>query len=560
MASASELISNNGNAQLGLVDTAIPVTTNKDLDLINQTGRDIYINNVARNQQLFQRKLQDRDKLLSAIDSGDIRVGDLLEADEPIVKEGLNKLDEAFENRIKKGINDLDAAREYKKALRDAQDRVTQAQGRKVFYDSESGAIGKETLPRKQDARRKNLEGVIKGGFWKDITPYQQTQDLDIQGSILPTAAFTTTETTDPKNPLIKAKKTVFDYDKTLQNNVDNYLNDVNKRYDQQQLINQIQDLPPDKFAEQMTAMNNRITEFNTANGLTPNVKGFVKPIKFDVVHGKGIIAEDVPDFSAKYTLGHEKPFSQTTTELDKAALELEKLKEDKRHNRAGENIDWAKIGVEKSKIDKAKKEDLQGADVVLRTLSNIINKGEQVAGPDIPELNLRSSTGLFRRKAVDNSTFAISDPTLLQQFGKIDKDGKQFDIPNAVQYNKKNGQLNLIYFATDDDGKTIVDEKTGKPTIDNTKTKSLDERTWIAQTTKQLFPNKDIGTINNLVNDALSANDNSLYKVSRKYAGKPETEKQPDLSTDPSDWTQVGDNWRYKDGSVYDAKGNKIK
>lgn len=306
-----------GDSNLGLVDTGIPVTTNKDLDLINQTSRDIYVNNIARNQQLFQQKLRDRDQLLAAIDSGDIKVGSILEEDTPVVKQGLEKLDEAFQNRIKKGINDLDALREYNRAKRDAQDRVTQAQGRKLFYDKESGAIGSETLPKRQEARKKNLEGVIKGGFWKDITPYQQTQDLDIAGSILSTAANVTEQFTDPKT-FTKGKRTVFDYDKTKLANQDNFLNDVNKRYDQQQLLSSIQELPPPQFVETVKAMNSRIQEYNDIKGLKPGQPGFVDPLKVQIVNNKPVIGESLPDFAAKYTLAHQKPFGATETEFDK--------------------------------------------------------------------------------------------------------------------------------------------------------------------------------------------------------------------------------------------------
>jgi hypothetical protein len=308
-----------GNANLGLSDVGIPVNSNKDLDLINQTSRDIYLNNIARNQQMFQQKLRDRDQLLSAIDSGDIRVGDLLEQDMPVVKEGLEKLDEAFENRVKKGIHDLDAARAYKKALRDAQDRVTQAQGRKVFYDAEGGEIGKEVLPRKQEARKKNLDNVINGGFWKDIQPYQQTQDLDINGSILSTAANITEQFTDPSNPLLKGKRTMFDYGKTLDTNADNFLNDSNKRHDQQKLMEAIQALDPTAFTENIKAMNSRIAEYNKLKGLVPGKEGFVDEVKFAInpQTGQPMIQERAPDFAAKYTLSRQKPFGATETVFD---------------------------------------------------------------------------------------------------------------------------------------------------------------------------------------------------------------------------------------------------
>lgn len=316
-----------GDENLGLTDTGIPVMTNKDLDLINQTSRDIYVNNIARNQQLFNQKLKDRDQLLAAIDSGDIKVGDLLEQDEPLVKEGLEKLDEAFANRIKKGINDIDALREYNKAKRDAQDRVTQAQGRKVFYDTESVAASKETLPRKQEARKKNLDGVIKGGFWKDITPYQQTQDLDIAGSILSTAANVEEQFTDPKT-FTKGKRTVFDFDKTKLANQDNFLNDVNKRHDQQQLLQSVQELEPPQFVETVKAMNARIQEYNDLKGLKPGQPGFVDPLKVQIVNSRPVIGESLPDFAAKYTLAHQKPFSATETAFDKDRANFELGKE----------------------------------------------------------------------------------------------------------------------------------------------------------------------------------------------------------------------------------------
>lgn len=309
-----------GNANLGLGSNVdIPVNSNKDLDLINQTSRDIYLNNTARNQQMFQQKIRDRDALLSEIDSGQIKVGDLLEQDMPVVKEGLEKLDQAYEERIKRGINDLDAARKYKSALRDAQDRVTQAQGRKLFYDSEGGEIGKETLPRKQSARKKNLDSVINGGFWKDIQPYQQTQDLDINGSILSTAANITEQFQDPKNPLLKGKRTMFDYDKTLDTNFDNFANNKDKRYDQQQLIEAIQALDPKAFTDNIKAMNSRIAEYNKLKGLVPGKQGFVEEVKFEInpQTGQPMIQERAPDFAAKYTLSRQKPFGSAETVFD---------------------------------------------------------------------------------------------------------------------------------------------------------------------------------------------------------------------------------------------------
>jgi len=312
-----------GNLGLGVGSSPeIPVGANVDLNILNQTGDHLLALNAAKNKDIFDQKVKERDKVLQAIHSGDIKVGDLLEKDTPIVRQGLDKLDQAWGNMIKKGPNDIDAQLEYKKALRDATETVSQAQGRKVFYDQESQALAGESLPRKREARRQNLNNVINGGFWKDLTPYQQTQDLDINGSILSSAQNITEQIHDPSNPLIKGKRTTFDYGKTLESNTDNFLNDANKRYDQQQLMSAIQSLDPQSFQENIGAMNNRIKEYNDLKGLQPGQPGYVTPIQFEVnpQSGQPMIKEKLPDFAAKYTLAHQKPFNQVETEFDEKA------------------------------------------------------------------------------------------------------------------------------------------------------------------------------------------------------------------------------------------------
>lgn len=320
MASASELISNRGDSNLGFgSDVNIPLGTNDALETVNRTGEQLMMQNMAQNHTIFQQKIQDRNRMLQAIDSGDLRVPDILESDTPIVKQGLDKLDEAWASMVKKGVNDIDAQRQYKKALQEAQDNVTQAAGRKTFYDQESQALANETLPRKQAARKQNLEKVIKGGFWKDLTPYQQNQDLDIAGSILNTAANITEQFQDPKNPLLKGKRTTFDYGKTLDANTDNFLNDANKRYDQQQLMDALQSLDPKSFTENIKAINSRIQEYNKLKGLIPGKEGYVDDVKFEVdpQTRKAMIQEKAPDFAAKYTLSRQKPFGASETVFD---------------------------------------------------------------------------------------------------------------------------------------------------------------------------------------------------------------------------------------------------
>lgn len=346
MATASELISNKGSAGLGTGGNPnIPVGYGKDLDVINDIGRTLTLVDLDQNRRIFEQKVRDRDRTLAAVDSGSIKVGDILEEDQPIVKEGLDNLDTVWAEWAK-NPNSIEAQVKYKKALRDAQDRVTQANARFLGDRVQKSEIANDSLPRTRQARANNLQSWKKN-FWGEVMPYQQQQDLDIPGSILSTAATTTTEFTDPST-FTKGKRTEFDYGKTYDANLNNYLNDVNKAYDQRQLVNALQALDPQEFTEKIDAINGRIKEYNTMKGLIPGADGYVDEVKveYDPATGRGIINERLPDFSAKFTLANQKPFGGISTELDRGALDIARQKEIERHNKALEALQRGRLSL----------------------------------------------------------------------------------------------------------------------------------------------------------------------------------------------------------------------
>lgn len=322
MANVTEYV---GNAGLGLGSNAsIPAIGTKDLDAINQTADKLMAYNAAQNNAIYQQKIKDRDKLYEALDSGEIRVGDLLEQDMGTVKEGLQKLDDAYFARVKKGINDLDAAAQYKKALREAQDRVTQAQARKVFYDKMNGDLSKEKLPRKQQAMKEHLEKTINGGFFKDLTPYQQTLDFDfdpIKGYV----KKVTTERTDPANKYMKLKETSVSVPATMQEANKDFIENNEARENQTGLLKEYQNMPPTDLKEQITLLNSRL-----------------KPIGAEISFeefpdGTILIKESIPDFAAKWSMAADPQLNSSTRDLDKGALEIGKANEAQRHNKATE-------------------------------------------------------------------------------------------------------------------------------------------------------------------------------------------------------------------------------
>lgn len=336
MATGSDILSYTGSGGLGS-NADIPAISDKNLDAINQTADRLLLLNAAQNQELFRQKVRDRDKLIEAIDSGSISVGDLLERDMPLVKEGLQRLDEAYFKRIKKGINDLDAASEYKKALREAQDRVTQAQARKVFNDTENIALSKETLPRKQSARKANLDKSL-GSFWSDMTPYQQALDYDFDKIKTYPVATTTELPADKNRPYEKGKRTSYDLGQITREATKDFLEDNVERENQMGLFNSFQSMPAQQAWGEMQPMIKRLEEYNKIRGLKPGDPGHAAtdiiatdPNGQPVVTPQGtlLINKKVPEFAALWSLASVPKFAEDVWEVDKGKIDIGKLKLD---------------------------------------------------------------------------------------------------------------------------------------------------------------------------------------------------------------------------------------
>jgi hypothetical protein len=498
--SLSELISYQPNEKLGLGSNAsIPVSNANNLEFTNTILRDIGAREAAKNILKYQQQLQDRDKMLGALSSGTIKVGDTLERDMPVVRDALDKQTEAFKQWQKKGYGDIDGAMSYKKATQAANEAVTQAQARKIFFDKENGTISKEGIPKFAEARKQNLEKNLQN-FWGDITPFQETNRLSLE-PIDNFAAPITEDFKDPANPLYKGKRTYFSYDNAA-NKAMEYsltpegLNNLN-------LLHQsLDELSPLELADKVKTINRELGEYNQQRKLKEGDADYAPPVQVVQLPNKKLaIKEPLDKLAAKISLAGKQKYNTETLDVDKGALDLFKAKEDVRAAKAREANDRNKLGLDWSKFNYVKDEDKFGASSVLNEAKDIIDKG------------VEQTTDYGGKKV---KVLRIGDPTLLKNFGNIDKDGNVTNVPDAIEYNRGNDQVKLIYY---DDEKTA----SGKNQI--TKEVSLDQRTWLKEIAKRSFPNKDIGKVNTLVDDILNKNGNSLYKLTKN--GKPLTEAE---------------------------------
>lgn len=481
----TNLLDYTGNAGLASGSSPeIPVSTTKDLDVINQTADRLQSQNAARNYQIFQSKIKDRDLLYKMLDEGTIKTGDILPQDRPRIQAALDKQTQAFMNWQKNGIQDTRGLMEYKKATQDAQLDATHAQARYVFDKNEQADLAKETLPRKQEARKANLDNVL-SSFGNELKPYQHTLDFDFD----PFKKYVekeTTETTDPKNPLMKVTKTTVSVPATMQQAQKDFLENGEIRESQTALLKEFQSMKPDELSANLTAMNNRLKPFGA------EIKAHV-----NTETGQIVVDEKIPDFAAKWAMAADPQLTSATSKFDTGAanysLGLKRVAETARHNKAMEGIDWAKFNY-------ATDEDKFGASAVINEAKDILSKGEEVDVYD-------KSTGKKFKQ------LRIGDPNLLKTFGNVDKDGNVTNAPDFLEYDKNKNQVVLGYYG--DDGRTIDREI------------KLDQRTWLKEIAKRSFPNKDIGKVNTLVDDILNDNGNSLFQLTEKV-NKAETKSQP--------------------------------
>jgi hypothetical protein len=183
---------------------------------------------------------------------------------------------------------------------------------------------------------------------------------------------------------------------------------------------------------------------------------------------------------------------TKTTTQQTNDQIEQDRLAAQIRSDKASEAIQWANYGLNKEKLDKTNAEDLQGAESVINEAVQTISQGEANA-----------SGSKFKKRFGLTNSFDIADPALLQSFGKLDKDGNQYDVPDRVRFDKKKNQFELVY-----------DKSKGR---DEQKVVPLTERQYLSTIVKRKFPNKDIGEINNIVEGVLQKS-GGLYDLSKKW------------------------------------------
>jgi hypothetical protein len=180
--------------------------------------------------------------------------------------------------------------------------------------------------------------------------------------------------------------------------------------------------------------------------------------------------------------------------------LEKEKLAEDKRQANLANAREWAKINLDKDKIAGAKEDDILEADAVLGEVRDVI----------------KNSKPIYRtnKDGSKETLYEIGDPNLLKEFGTIEKDGTTGMSADKILFNPAKNDLSLVYYKKDEEG-NVIEEK-GKEQVD--KTVTVNPTQWMGQVVKRKFPNKEIGSVNNIVEATFGKYGRNLDRLSKEY------------------------------------------
>lgn len=386
---AVNLLSYTGTPELGIGAGTTPLgPTNPNLDIINNTARDIMLLDNQRNIMMFQQKVRDRDALLEMIMKNQVSSGDILPEYRKHFDQAEKQTEKAFTD-WGGNLNDKEGYRKYQASIQDLKDIAAQAQGKTMGLRALEKEKSQQILPRKQADYQRWIEQEKSKPFWEAVTPYQQLHDFAIDDILNGVKTFSTTSR-DPNDPTISYDSTYIDYNDILRNKRNQYVNDRDAADSIDQFFDKLQVLAPNQLVPTLDAMDAQIDKYNIDRGFNPGDKGYVPHVKRATVNGQTLIQEPKTDFAAKYALSQQGQFATRTPKFDK---------------------DIAKYGIDKAKLQLQAKKlgiDANKARAYIRNLNAKTDKflrDQQAIGTDIVKQYEDFVNGVAPLNTIDRKT-----------------------------------------------------------------------------------------------------------------------------------------------------------
>lgn len=316
----ADLLSYTGDAALGLgSNPQVPAIDPKaNLDVINQTTRDVMLLDNERNLKIFQQKVNDRDKLTGMIMDDQVATGEILPQYQNQFDSAKKRVEDTF-YKWKGNFNDTKGFNEYKESVQHLKDVAAHAQTSTTEIKKLQQQAAAEQLPRKKAEIARWIEQQSSQNFWNPVVPFQQLHDLNMDTFGKFVQPVTSVVTPDPSKPFMSFDESRVDFGDIRRKALNGYINDLDQANDIEQLLTKFQGYNQQGLNKALEAMDGQIDQYNKVNGYGQGDPKYVPPIKTAKdPDGNTLIAEPQVDFAAKYALANQAKYLTRTPKFSK--------------------------------------------------------------------------------------------------------------------------------------------------------------------------------------------------------------------------------------------------
>ncbi len=542
--------------------------------LLGDTEKTIALLDQENSVRMFQQKVKDRDAAYQSFLEGNAKVDGYLPEDSEFLKSARDKYNLAYDDWAK-NINDRDKTKAFKEASDNLHDAAATIATRYKSKQEQEVDIANTTDPELKKQKQANLDYWVKlkDKDGKAALPriYQRFENYDPERGNkqlkLVSKVVTVDENGKPDpNGVRKVTITYPDAKGTVDG-----LSELEKSggagwTEPEYNFHYLSTLSPELQKSQLDLINDgtdpiKHPEFGMAGKLEAlpdgnivlNTNGVITPISKPELQARFLIS--------KYGYKTSQPevddaLLKVKTQKDANAVAIEKNAIDKEKNA----IAWSKVGIEKDKAaaqikawnaktegdPKQKSAALSYASNIYKQIQSLADKNGIITPDKARKLTAEQMKylGFYKDSEVSDtkSGKVVKEKGLVPlTLGGNDiiqiKDGVIRVMRDAKFDKPANAWISKV--TTSEDGKTKGGwDRTATTTIANIATNRVNEE-------NQLSAGKEI---------------NGYIGIDEFDPNFDSENVDPSEDNDVSNWTKEGDNWRYKDGTLYNSKGEVIK
>lgn len=289
-----------------------------DFSELTQSARDFALSSFRSNQQLYQQRIQDRDKLFGMIEDESLIPNNILEQDRPEIDKKSDLISKIYFKYGGDITKDPAKYREFTKALSDAKAAIKQAQKKYVGVQADTEALKQVTGVEERRKREQHIASQIAKPYTELYQPYVPIIDFKVE-NVQPAPLYSTKVVGLNDVKTIDPNATFGEYRRKW--------SDDNVRQEFENFVDKINFDPNPK--ERLDKWNEKLKEMKAA-GVN------VEPIQAQVINGKVMFTDPSWQVAAKIRMAEEPNWTSTSLnkelsdrQIDQSRLALTKRGQD---------------------------------------------------------------------------------------------------------------------------------------------------------------------------------------------------------------------------------------